>query len=160
MTTRKKDELVTVREAAAECRRNMETVRRWIWGGKLPAQKLGNQLFIKRADLASYCREIVIKPYEATEKLDFLERAKAIRNEIHARTGEVFDAGEMVRQMRDELMNKREIKTKAKPGAKADLIKKMRKLRQEIHTRVGNLDVDKTIEELREERLNELTRLR
>jgi excisionase family DNA binding protein len=46
------EDLITVREAARLCRRNPETVRRWIWAGKLPAQKLGNQLFVKRGDLA------------------------------------------------------------------------------------------------------------
>ncbi len=53
MASGTKDELISVREAARECGRNMETVRRWIWGGKLPAEKLGNQLFIKRSDFAN-----------------------------------------------------------------------------------------------------------
>lgn len=131
MTTENNDELISVREAAKECGRNMETVRRWIWSGKLPARKLGNQLFIKRKDLASYCRlparvqvaEKAVRAYSAKPTLD-------------------------------------EPQTKNKPGARGDLIKKMRKLRQEIRARVGDLDVDKTIEELREERLSELTRLR
>jgi excisionase family DNA binding protein len=43
---------LSVKEAARLCGRNPETVRRWIWEGKLPARKLGNQLFIRRADLA------------------------------------------------------------------------------------------------------------
>ena len=51
MDTRLIEELVNVRDAAKESRRNMETVHRWIWSGKLPAQKLGNQLFIGRSDL-------------------------------------------------------------------------------------------------------------
>ena len=33
-----KEKMVTVREAATECGRNPETIRRWIWAGKLPAE--------------------------------------------------------------------------------------------------------------------------
>jgi excisionase family DNA binding protein len=45
------ERLMTVREVARECKRTEETVRRWIWSGKLPATKLGNQLFVRREDL-------------------------------------------------------------------------------------------------------------
>jgi excisionase family DNA binding protein len=45
------EDLMTVREVARACHRSEETVRRWIWSGKLPARKLGNQLFAKRSDV-------------------------------------------------------------------------------------------------------------
>jgi excisionase family DNA binding protein len=45
------DNLLSVREVARACGRSEETVRRWIWSGKLPARKLGNQLFVRRTDL-------------------------------------------------------------------------------------------------------------
>lgn len=45
------EELLSVREAAKTAGRTPETIRRWVWDGKLPAQKLGNQLFVRRADL-------------------------------------------------------------------------------------------------------------
>jgi excisionase family DNA binding protein len=45
------DELMTVRDVANVCHRSEETVRRWIWSGKLSATKLGNQLFVKRSDI-------------------------------------------------------------------------------------------------------------
>jgi len=106
--TRTKDELVSVREAARQCGRNMETIRRWIWGGKLPAQKLGNQLFIKRSDLASYCRETATKQYQAEKKEDFLERAIRLRNKIRARTGTEFDVVADLKKMREERMNELE----------------------------------------------------
>ena len=165
MSDETNNELVSVREAASECGRNMETIRRWIWGGKLPAQKLGNQLFIKKSDLASFCRETAVIKYKAEPKSDFLERARALREEIHKRTGTTFDAGEEIRQMREERDNElmrhlNELETGAKPGSKADLIKRMRKLRESIRARVGNLDAVETIEQLRKERMNELTRLR
>ena len=58
MAIRITEELISVREAARECGRNMETVRRWIWAGKLPAEKLGNQLFIKKSELTAFCRKL------------------------------------------------------------------------------------------------------
>ena len=44
-------EMVDVREAARLVGRTPETVRRWIWSGRLPASKRGNRLFIQRGDL-------------------------------------------------------------------------------------------------------------
>ena len=165
MASGTKDELISVREAARECGRNMETVRRWIWGGKLPAEKLGNQLFIKRSDFTSFCRETAIQKYQAEPQPDFLEQAIALQERLKARGGKPINAAEEIRQMREERMNEleqrlREPETRMKPGSKADLIKRMRKLRESIRARVGNLDAAATIEQLREERMNELTRLR
>ncbi|MBM2825420.1 MAG: 17 protein [Dehalococcoidales bacterium] len=108
MATETKNELVSVREAAKECGRNMETIRRWIWGGKLPAEKLGNQLFIKRSDLASFCRETAVREYKAESKPDFLERAIALRKRMKARGVKPINAGELIRQMREERMNELE----------------------------------------------------
>jgi len=45
------DSLLTVRDVARRVGRSEETVRRWIWSGKLRARKIGNQLFVDRADL-------------------------------------------------------------------------------------------------------------
>lgn len=44
-------ESLTVREAAARVGRTEETVRRWIWSGRLAATKRGNTLFIDEDDL-------------------------------------------------------------------------------------------------------------
>jgi excisionase family DNA binding protein len=47
-----KDEtIMSVRDVARAAGRSEETVRRWIWSGKLPATKLGNQLFVRKKDL-------------------------------------------------------------------------------------------------------------
>jgi len=108
MASGTKDELISVREAATECGRNMETVRRWIWGGKLPAEKLGNQLFIKRSDFTSFCRETAIQKYKAEPKPDFLERAIALQERLKARGVKPIDAGELIRKMREERMNELE----------------------------------------------------
>jgi excisionase family DNA binding protein len=43
---------VDVAAAAAIAGRSTETVRRWVWSGRLRAHKRGNKLLIARADLA------------------------------------------------------------------------------------------------------------
>lgn len=40
-----------VREAARLAGRSPETVRRWIWSGRLSARKQGNRLLVARGDL-------------------------------------------------------------------------------------------------------------
>ena len=42
---------ITVREAARRAHRSEETVRRWIWSGRLPARKRGNSYRIDIAHL-------------------------------------------------------------------------------------------------------------
>lgn len=44
-------EVLEVREAAEYVRRTPETVRRWVWSGRLPALKRGNRLLLRRTDL-------------------------------------------------------------------------------------------------------------
>ncbi len=102
MATGAEDRLISVKEAATECGRNPETVRRWIWSGKLPAEKLGNQLFIRRCDLTSFCRETAVQPCEAESKPDFLERALALQERMKARGAEPFEAAEAIRKIREE----------------------------------------------------------
>ena len=46
-------EMLDVREAAQLVGRNPETVRRWVWTGKLAAIKHGNRMLIRKADLPS-----------------------------------------------------------------------------------------------------------
>jgi excisionase family DNA binding protein len=43
--------MLTVREAADEVGRTPETIRRWVWSGRLPASKRGNRLTVTRDDL-------------------------------------------------------------------------------------------------------------
>lgn len=40
-----------MRRAAALVGRHPETVRRWVWSGRLPAQRRGNRLLVARADV-------------------------------------------------------------------------------------------------------------
>lgn len=101
MATRIKEELISVREAARECGRNMETVRRWIWAGKLPAEKLGNQLFIRRSDLTAFYRKLNISKREPVAKSDFLQRALVLQSRIRARTGTGFDITALIKESRE-----------------------------------------------------------
>jgi excisionase family DNA binding protein len=42
---------ITVREAAHRTHRSPETIRRWIWSGRLPATKRGNTYYVDVAHL-------------------------------------------------------------------------------------------------------------
>ena len=46
-------DLLDVQQVARMLGRTPETVRRWVWSGRLAAIKRGNKLLISRADLAS-----------------------------------------------------------------------------------------------------------
>ncbi|MBI2909411.1 MAG: helix-turn-helix domain-containing protein [Chloroflexi bacterium] len=92
-------ELVAVRDAARECGRTTETVRRWIWEGKLPAQKLGNQLFVKRGDLT--CMAFKLKGRETASRLAALEEAAAVRQRIYRRLGRNVDVLEALDRSRE-----------------------------------------------------------
>ena len=48
---------ITVREAAQRAHRSEETIRRWIWSGRLPAHKRGNSY---RIDVAHLDRVAVV----------------------------------------------------------------------------------------------------
>jgi len=48
---------ISVREAAQRAQRSEETVRRWIWSGRLPARKRGNSY---RIDIAHLDRIAVV----------------------------------------------------------------------------------------------------
>ena len=93
-----KANLITVREAAKECGRNEETIRRWIWSGKLPAEKLGNQLFIKTTDLAIHTGKDTPGRQLSTDEL--FKRVAELRRQVSARAGE-FDAAALIRESRE-----------------------------------------------------------
>ena len=163
MASNKKDERINVREAAKECGRNPETVRRWVWSGKLPAQKLGNQLFIKRSDLASYCRETAVAEYRAGSKEDFLEQVIGFQEELKARGYRTVDTAALVRKSREERMEQigETIRDTASiihdRQAKLDFLKNATALRNEIHRRTGKVfDAETLIRELRDVREDEL----
>lgn len=49
-----RDEYLTVPEAARNLRVNEETIRRNVRSGRLKAEKIGNQWFIRKSDLSSF----------------------------------------------------------------------------------------------------------
>ncbi len=92
------DKMLTIREAAQEAGRTAETVRRWVWAGKLPAQKLGNQLFVKKSDLDRMLSKM--KAEEKADRLAALEELARLGEEIAQRTGGHFDILEMLEESR------------------------------------------------------------
>jgi excisionase family DNA binding protein len=92
-------DLVSVREAARECGRTAETVRRWIWEGKLPAQKLGNQLFVRRTDLMS--RASRLGGRDAASRMAILDQAREVRERIFRRLGSNLDVIEALDRSRE-----------------------------------------------------------
>lgn len=51
MAERDRDDLLDIRQAAALTARHPETVRRWVWSGRLPARRQGNRLLMTRRDV-------------------------------------------------------------------------------------------------------------
>jgi excisionase family DNA binding protein len=94
MESKARDELISVKEAAQKCGRNTETVRRWIWSGKLNAEKLGNQLFIKKSALENYCRGSSVA-FITENKTGTLERIRHARERIRTRIGRNFTEDEI-----------------------------------------------------------------
>jgi len=152
VATNTPDELISVRQAAAECGRNPETIRRWIWSGKLPAEKLGNQLFVKRIALESYCRETAGAPDEAAAR-EARGTGSGVETESRAAVNspqqDNFSSQVAAPTNITALTRPR---TALQPGSRAETIKKMRRLREEIRARAGNLDVESTSDELRRDR--------
>jgi len=114
------DKLISVREAAKECDRNPETIRRWIWSGKLPAEKLGNQLFVKRSILKNYCLGIMVTHQDE----------------------EIVTAG-VVESPKPEIPHNSQL------GNRKEVIVQIQTSREQIRERAGQLDIDKYIRQLR-----------
>lgn len=68
-------ELVDVRQAAALVGRNPETVRRWIWSGKLSAVRKGKRLFVAREELGG----VASTGKASLELSEWARRAQAAR---------------------------------------------------------------------------------
>ena len=82
------NDYISIRKAAKECGRSAETVRRWVWDGKLKARKLGNQLYIKKAELTFFCGNKKIK---LIDSFAALEKAWQINASIRRRIGGNID---------------------------------------------------------------------
>jgi excisionase family DNA binding protein len=50
--------MLDVREAARLAGRTPETVRRWVWSGRIPAVRQGNRLLVARRDVDNVVRGV------------------------------------------------------------------------------------------------------
>jgi len=143
------DELVNVREAARQCGKDPETIRRWIWSGKLPAEKLGNQLFIKRKHLKPFYQKNMVKEtavveYQAgNEEVDLKER-------LRRRSAADFDVTEILNEMREERMEKKNIYKNEEELKKN--IDRLKSFREKLNARGLAYDSVELIKEAREGR--------
>lgn len=69
-------DLVDVRQVAAATGRSAETVRRWVWSGRLRARKEGRRLLISRRDLDSMLEG---RPHSATSLEAWIGELERIR---------------------------------------------------------------------------------
>jgi hypothetical protein len=53
MSDREDPEEISVRDAARVLHRHPETIRRWVWTGRVAARRQGNRLLLDRAQLAT-----------------------------------------------------------------------------------------------------------
>jgi excisionase family DNA binding protein len=70
------EDSLDVRHAAALIGRHPETVRRWVWSGRLPAQRRGNRLLVARADVEALAAR---DGAAATSLASWAERARAFQ---------------------------------------------------------------------------------
>ncbi len=137
------DDLMTVREVACACQRSEETVRRWIWSGKLKARKLGNQLFVKREDM-----EALRTPQKAGAKSSArvaeVQEAYAPSSERWSRPSKEQIAAIM------ELSRAKSPKPFTPEEAEAWLAR-VRKLREKVVAEFGPTDVTELLRDIRGE---------
>ena len=151
-----KGKSITVKEAAQRCGKNQETIRRWVWSGKLPAEKLGNQLFIKETALMPYITDLSAGTNVNVAKIEvFNKRAGDFRGKLIARGMKTMDSAELVREMREELNTKLEASNQGIPedeiGRVTDFLKRTRVFRDKLRNRIGNIDTENLVRETREE---------
>jgi excisionase family DNA binding protein len=89
--------MITVAEAAKRMNRSIEQVRRKLREGKLRGQRIGNQWFVDEESLR------VLRAREPLLPPGFFDEVDRIGGQIAERNPDyVFDAVEMVRQVREE----------------------------------------------------------
>lgn len=75
-------DMLDVRTAAALVHRNPETVRRWVWSGRLAAQRRGRRLLVARADVEALVGE---RTRSVVSLAEWAQRAQASPRHIGAR---------------------------------------------------------------------------
>jgi excisionase family DNA binding protein len=92
-----------VREAAQRVHRAEETIRRWIWTGRLPARKVGNRYYVEEQDLAAIAADVPVPHRSAELDLtfgDWVSAVKAWQAGLDVRP--VGGAGQLVIEDREE----------------------------------------------------------
>jgi excisionase family DNA binding protein len=72
-------EMVDVREAARIAQRTPETIRRWVWAGRLPAHRHGNRLLLRRSDVMALLRPARASEAESWTLAEWAEQARRQR---------------------------------------------------------------------------------
>lgn len=67
-------EMLEIREAAALVQRTPETVRRWVWSGRLPARKSANRLLVARVEV----ERMVAEAPRALTLAEWAEQTQAV----------------------------------------------------------------------------------
>jgi excisionase family DNA binding protein len=96
---------LTVPEAARRVGRNPETIRRWIWSGKLPSEKVGNQHVIDEEALEALLP--AVEPEEDDEPTDvpeeweeWLKKTRELHRKLRARGARIPPAADILREQR------------------------------------------------------------
>jgi Helix-turn-helix domain len=79
-----------VKAAARLAGRTAETIRRWVWSGRLRARKRGNRLFIARRDVEALARD------GQGKQLSLSEWAKLAEAALRSRPGPHESAADLV----------------------------------------------------------------
>jgi hypothetical protein len=84
------DELIDVGSAAALVGRHPETVRRWVWSGRLSAERRGRRLLVARGELLAMAGSDTVPSLR-----DWVDRVRAARASM-ATTSSGRSAAELV----------------------------------------------------------------
>jgi excisionase family DNA binding protein len=79
MSTTARGRELTVREAARRVHRAEETIRRWIWAGKLPARKLGKGYQIHERDLDAVAASVPAPREPGDSEFNLAEWVAAVK---------------------------------------------------------------------------------
>lgn len=86
-----REELIDVSRAAVLAGRHPETVRRWVWSGRLSAQRQGRRLLVARSEVQA----MVGQEVAASSLRDWADRVRAARGSV-ADGGTALSAADLV----------------------------------------------------------------
>ena len=76
------EEMLDVRAAAALAGRHPETIRRWVWSGRITARRQGNRLLVAREDVEALTAP---RATPAMSLATWVDRARALRQAAGAK---------------------------------------------------------------------------